>query len=213
MDARIQAIVEAAKGAECVADIGTDHGKTALALYLSGCRVIAADISEKCLGKARALAADAGAEIDFRLGDGLSVLKNGECDTVVITGMGGLEIIDIIKGSAYPKYVLSPHRDAPKLRRALIAAGLGIERDFTVESSGKFYDIIVAVSKGGKRDLTEREEKFGLELRGSAAFIARAKARIAKYKEKIAEADERAKAALSLKLKEWENILAYAENF
>ncbi|HRR90356.1 MAG TPA: hypothetical protein P5161_06235, partial [Eubacteriales bacterium] len=93
------------------------------------------------------------------------------------------------------------------------AAGLGIERDFTVESSGKFYDIIVAVSKGGKRDLTEREEKFGLELRGSAAFIARAKARIAKYKEKIAEADERAKAALSLKLKEWENILAYAENF
>ena len=40
---------------------------------------------------------------DFRCGDGLSVIREGEIDLAVILGMGGMEIMKILSFSNLPE--------------------------------------------------------------------------------------------------------------
>ena len=112
---------------ECVADIGCDHGR--LGAYLIQ-RVIAADISEDSLNKARNLARRLHIEdkMQFRLGDGLGVLDGSEAQAAVISGLSGMTITGIIQrgGAAGRIYVLQPMSEAFKLRRALLDMGYEI---------------------------------------------------------------------------------------
>ena len=76
------------EGCGCLADIGTDHGYVPVSLLLEGrvWRAVAADIGAPPLEHARRTAARYGVtdQIDFRLGDGLSVLRPGEAEAIVI---------------------------------------------------------------------------------------------------------------------------------
>ena len=86
MDGRLECILSHVH-AKVLADIGCDHGKVAVYAVLRGLteKSIAADISEECLKKARALAKEKGAgSVEFRVGDGMRVLKENEADNVVI---------------------------------------------------------------------------------------------------------------------------------
>ena len=70
------------EGCGCLADIGTDHGYVPVSLLLEGRirRAVAADIGALPLDHARRTAEQYGVaeKLDFRLGDGLSVLSPGE---------------------------------------------------------------------------------------------------------------------------------------
>ena len=102
IDERLTAIANLIQGG-AVADIGCDHGK--LGYYLVSTdradKVIATDISAPSLRKASELAFDNGVTeiMETRLGDGLSPIKSEEVDTVVIAGLGGDVIAEILKSA------------------------------------------------------------------------------------------------------------------
>ena len=99
---RIDFIVDNLDKVECLADIGTDHGYVPLlALEREKAnKVIACDINKDPLDKAKLnaiLEGIVGNEIDFRLGSGLKPLEMKEANSVVIAGMGGNLIRDILE--------------------------------------------------------------------------------------------------------------------
>ena len=151
---------------ECVADIGCDHGRLGAYLIQSGLaqRVIASDISEDSLNKARNLARRLNIEdkMQFRLGDGLGALDGGEAQAAVISGLSGMTITGIMQrgGAAGRIYVLQPMSEAFKLRRALLDMGYEIlDEAVAAEYNGRqrFYEIIKCRWDGLKRS---GEEKY-----------------------------------------------------
>ena len=136
-----------------VADIATDHGYLAELLSRNDnvSKVIATDISQKCLDKTNDLKNKFNLDkIETRLGDGLEPIEIA--DMVVIAGVGGYEIIKILnthnkKNNNENKcniFVLQPSKNAVDLRLFLIEKNIKILLDFLVFSGGKFYPIIVA---------------------------------------------------------------------
>ena len=140
-----------------VGDIGTDHGY--LPVYLIEKRiskkVIASDISKNSLEKIIQLVKLKGLEdkIDIRLGDGLEVFKQFEVDTLVIAGMGGLLIRDILDKNkkitdSIVNFILQPNMASKELREYLYENSFEIVDEKLVKEAGKFYEIIFA--KRGK---------------------------------------------------------------
>lgn len=166
IDERLTAIANLVRGG-AVADVGCDHGK--LGYYLVSTdraeKVIATDISAPSLRKATELAYDNGvAEImETRLGDGLSPIKSGEVDTVIIAGLGGDVMADILKSARldakkFNHFILSPNTHPEKVRRELLSSGHLIVKDFLTECAGKYYTIISTELKDGYKDSLDDEQ-------------------------------------------------------
>lgn len=136
----------------CLADIGTDHGYIPVELLHTGrCRqAIAADIGAAPLERARRTARLYGLEerISFRLGDGLSVLSPGEADVIVIAGMGGDNITEILSAAPWsrdgPLLLLQPMSRAEVLRQWLWERGCRLRREHLVQDRGVLYPILEA---------------------------------------------------------------------
>ncbi|MCR2044933.1 tRNA (adenine(22)-N(1))-methyltransferase [Anaerosalibacter massiliensis] len=146
-----------------VADIGTDHG------YIPGYlienniskKVIATDISKGSLDKAIEYIEKIGYKeyIDTRLGNGLEVLKPYEVDTIIIAGMGGLLIKDIIEKDleitkTINNFIFQPMGAAEELRKYLYENNFKIIDEKIIKEDGKYYEIIY-VSRG--KDYIEDE--------------------------------------------------------
>lgn len=176
-----------------IADIGCDHGK--LSYYListdRASLVIATDISEGSLKKARELAYDNGVSelMQTRLGDGLSPIADGEADTVVIAGLGGDVISGILaaareEGKHFSHYVLSPNTHPEKVRRELANQAHKIVYDGIVECGGKRYTVIK--TEEGVQQLDELQILFGAFYADSEKFAEYAQAEL-EYKMNILE--------------------------
>lgn len=161
---RLSEILKHTIGSNIIVDVGCDHGILGYEALKRGhaLRVIATDVSDKSLDKARRLFAEYGYadNAQFRCGDGLSVVESLEADTVVISGMGGMEIIKILTNSDYQcnRLVLSPQSDTEEVRRYLVGHGYRLNHDYVIFDN-KFYWIIVAVV--GEDEYTEDEFTFG----------------------------------------------------
>ena len=136
------------QGGEVVCDVGTDHGKLPVAALLTGRaqEAIAIDVSALSLNKARLLAEEENVPLRCIVGDGLTPLHKGECDVVVIAGMGGREIVKILDNApcVFPRYLLVPHRDAALVRGYLKDHNARITRDIAVKEGEHFYFVIEA---------------------------------------------------------------------
>ena len=137
-----------------VCDVGTDHGFLPIFLTESAKvrGVIATDINEKPLKKARENIEKAKAEgITLRLCDGLSGVKKGDADTVIIAGMGGEVISGILKrGSEITEdrgvtLILQPTTSPEFLRKYLYETGFEIIKEIPVEEKGKLYSVMLVV--------------------------------------------------------------------
>lgn len=151
---RLQSIADEINKGETVADIGTDHGYLPLYLWKEGMcsKVIMADISRGSLSKAeencKALFPEQ--SFDLRLGSGLEVLTSGETDVVVMAGMGGIlmtEILeaDIEKSWSFKKYILQPRSHIGQLRCWLLNNNFRIINEKLVREGKFICEIIVAV--------------------------------------------------------------------
>lgn len=165
IDKRLSAIIDEIPKANTLADIGCDHGLTGYYALKSGKveKIIATDVSQMSLKKAQNLFEERGLseKADFRCGNGLKVLKDKEADVIVITGMGGQEIISILEDAKRQDatFVLSPQSDIPDVRVWLIGNGYTITVDKTIESVGKFYVLLKA--KKGHTEYSPIEIKYG----------------------------------------------------
>lgn len=145
-----------------VGDIGTDHGYIPIYLIKNQIakRVIASDISENSLNKTKENIKNYRMEeyIDPRLGDGLDVVLPFEIDTIVIAGMGGLLIRDILDKdkdttNSISHFILQPNIAAKELREYLYENNFTIIDEELVEEDNRFYEIIYA--KKGKDFVTK----------------------------------------------------------
>ena len=153
LDARLAAIAAFVPHGTVLADIGGDHAYLAATLVMEGIapRAVVGDLSAGACDAARRTvhAQRLTREIDVRQGDGLSVLTPGEAESIVIAGMGGALITEIL--SATPDVltrvqtlVLQPMNGAAKLRHYLYESGWDIVDEMLARANGRLYEIIHA---------------------------------------------------------------------
>ena len=134
-----------------VGDIGTDHGYIPIYLIKQGkCNTaIASDINQGSLDKAKFNIAIQNMElvIECRLGAGLNVFKPREVDSIIIAGMGGNLIRDIIEDDldvfkSMDYAVLQPVQNPEILRKYLLERGFIIIDEDLCKDENKYYEII-----------------------------------------------------------------------
>ena len=142
-----------------LADIGTDHGYLPIALCQSGKipSAIACDINPLPLRSAEENIAKFGfsEKIQTRLSDGLKEISPDEIDDIVIAGMGGELIRDILSAAPWVKdeakrLVLQPMTRHDDLIRWLYENGFAIEQQAAVLDDGKYYTILSTRFTGRK---------------------------------------------------------------
>lgn len=163
LDRRLRAVAELVRLDKRIADIGTDHAFVPCFLYQQGAREIyAADISEGPLACARATMELYGIYgndgIKLILSDGLDGVP--PVDDVIIAGMGGEMIADIISRCRFLggdiHFILQPMTKDHLLRTAVYRLGLEIISEKTAAVSGKVYTVMLCRYSGEKREIDEK---------------------------------------------------------
>lgn len=148
---RLEHIAKLIPECRCLADIGTDHGYIPIYSVLNRIseRAIASDINTGPLESARLNIKHYGLndKIDTRIGPGLSTIAEGEADVIVIAGMGGTLIGDIIKEHIQVSrksmcLILQPVQYPEALRKELIGSKFKIVDEDMVKDDNKLYHII-----------------------------------------------------------------------
>jgi len=155
-----------------LADVGTDHGYIPIALVREK-RIpsaIAMDVNQGPLQRAREHIQEYGLDtyIEIRLSDGLSELKAGEADSVLIAGMGGQLTRRILEAGAHclcavKELILQPQSEIWLVREWLSENGFCIETEDIVLDEGKYYPMMRAVH-GESGSLREAELYCGSVL-------------------------------------------------
>ena len=169
---RLQTIADFVKKDAVVADIGTDHAH--IPIYLIKNNIIskayACDINAGPLEKAKENINYYGVKnIELRLSNGLEKLKTDEADTVIIAGMGGELIIDILdRGQGFfdkkNTFILSPHTKIEEVRNYLLRKGLKILKEDMCIDEGKFYTVMEVKCIENKEMYSEAELLYGKYL-------------------------------------------------
>ncbi len=148
-------------------DVGCDHAL--LDIYLvkqkKDIKAIASDIAEGPLEQAKKNIKRERLEheIETRLGDGLDTYSE-EIDTIIISGMGGKNIIGILKNK--PKVlkkintlILSPNNYQEDVKRYCCKNGFYIQNEEFVRDKNFIYQIIIL--KHGKKKYSKKDYFFG----------------------------------------------------
>ena len=148
---RMNKILSMCDSLDVWADIGCDHGIISAELVLKGRAksVIAVDISEASIYKARAYALSKGVleKVDCRAGDGFKAISPFEADGAILAGMGTPLIINIISKSPevsdnLKSMVISSNNYHDRLRLYLFENGFSIEREEIVKDANRFYPVM-----------------------------------------------------------------------
>lgn len=166
---RLQKIADLVPQCSVVADIGTDHAYIPLYLIKEGKtkRAIASDIKKGPVMRAEENVKRHGLDdkIDIRLGAGIETISPGEADVIVVAGMGGILISDILDASLNTAskarlLILQPMTAVMELREYLCEKDFKIENEYVVSEENKMYNIIVCSPKG-KTSYSKRELYLG----------------------------------------------------
>lgn len=150
---RLQKIVDFVPKDTKVCDIGTDHGYIPVYLIKSHIskQVIATDISKGSLDKIIDLVEKEKLEdsIDMRLGDGLDIISPHEVETLIIAGMGGILISEILEKDkditrTIKNFIFQPMVGGEELRKYLTENNFQIVDEELIFEDGKYYEIIFA---------------------------------------------------------------------
>lgn len=148
-------------------DIGCDHAF--LDIYLvkknKNVKAIASDIAEGPVKQAKDNIKREGLEesIEVRLGDGLDTYTD-EVNTIIISGMGGRNMIGIFKKNIkvlknIDTIILSPNNYQIDVKKFLVKNGFYIDDEELVKDKKFIYQIIKF--KKGKRHYSKKEYFFG----------------------------------------------------
>ena len=163
---RLKTVADLVTPCEKVADVGTDHGYVPIYLVKENiCQfAYAMDVNEGPLNIAKSNIAEEGLEdkIETILSDGFDSFGDRDADSVIIAGMGGDLIVDILaraKDYDFDELILSPHKRADLVRKYLSENGYKISDEKMVEDAKKFYPVIKAIK--GESEYDEVQLEFG----------------------------------------------------
>lgn len=171
LDPRLMTVYDFIRDGRVFADIGTDHAYLPCYAVLSGKSpsAFACDVKDGPLLHAAATVKKykLDEKITFVKTYGLMYMDDLAFDDIVIAGMGGELIADIIRLSPYLKdlkynFVLQPMLSKDKLREFLFDNGFNIINDVYCVSQGRFYTVINAVYDGVIRKLTPFQALMGV---------------------------------------------------
>ncbi|WP_300559217.1 class I SAM-dependent methyltransferase [Companilactobacillus sp.] len=134
-------------------------------------------------------------QIDVRLGDGLAVIKaQDNIDTVVIAGMGGILISDILTRATTDQLsnvqtlILQPNIGEPLVRQWLISHSFKIVDEDIIEDENHVYEIIKAIKSEQIQKLTDAQLLMGpiLMTKRSETFIQKWTRKLNGYQKAVA---------------------------
>lgn len=166
---RLTICAELVTGGKTVCDVGTDHALLPVYLVENGVckRAYACDIAQGPLNSAKKSveASSCADRIRIIQSDGLDNVPPEGISDVVIAGMGGELIIDIISRAEWLKngvnLVLQPNTREPELIAWLYENGYGISRQKACEDGGFIYTAMQASYTGDFRTPSEIERIVG----------------------------------------------------
>ncbi|RMC41462.1 SAM-dependent methyltransferase [Lactobacillus sp. ESL0233] len=171
MNLRLNTLANMVDTGSRVADIGTDHAYLPIELVKSGKIdfAIASDIASGPLANAKQDIIEAGLaeKIEPRLGAGLdTVNKADQIDTVVIAGMGGKLMTQILttsweNGLSFDTLILAPNIGEYGVRKWLIEHSYHIQAEQIIAEAGHIYELIKAKKVAKLETLTQAQLFFG----------------------------------------------------
>ena len=157
LDDRLKIAAEYVRHGSIAADIGTDHAYLPVYLVQNGIceQALACDVNKLPLESAKKTIElyELSDKIEVRLSNGLCEINSNECDDVVICGMGGELIANILENCNWIKsdkynLILNPMTKADKLREYLAKNGFKIKSETAAESHQKHYTIMNVAYNG-----------------------------------------------------------------
>ena len=148
LDKRLTAIAELVREGATVCDVGTDHAYLPCHLARAGKygRVYASDLNPKPLEFAAAQIQHQGVDVTLIQSDGLENVP--VCEDVVIAGMGGELIAEIVAKMPQEfktpelRLIMQPMTRAGHLREGLAECGFEIISEKTVYENNRYFTII-----------------------------------------------------------------------
>ena len=147
---RLKFVAQHIGNCDVLADIGTDHGYIPIyAVKNNLCkRAIATDINKGPVKKAKQNVGIEGESdrIEVRLGGGLNPIEKGQADCVIIAGMGGNLIRDILEADKQKlkeikTIILQPAQNPEVLRKYLYNNNYQIIQEDLCFDEGIFYEL------------------------------------------------------------------------
>ncbi len=177
---RLELVASLVPQGASVADIGTDHGRIPVFLVQNQLvkSAIAADLNAEPLSRAKALISEFGLEekISTILSDGLLEITPFSADTIIIAGMGGETIINILSAVSWIKkdikLILQPQSKQFELRKWLFENEFDIKNEHLVLDNDRIYPIMEVIGGKseaynlaefavGKKEMHNSEQLFG----------------------------------------------------
>lgn len=153
---RLQAVADLVTEGLVVADVGTDHGYIPIYLIETGkCKsAFAMDVNKSPLMRAREHIVESNLQgkIETRQSDGVKALKIGECQSVVVAGMGGALTIRIMEEGeeifrSLQEFVLQPQSELDKVRHFLQEHNYSVIKEDMIFEDGKFYPMMKVINQ------------------------------------------------------------------
>ena len=170
LSTRMKTVVDMVMPQGVVADIGCDHAYVSIYLIKYGIakKVIASDVRSGPVEIASRNVREWELEdqIEIRIGDGLAPIKPYEVDTIILAGMGGILMNQILGQQeavtlSARQLVLQPQSDMTLVRKKLRDMGATIVREDMIVDMGKYYTVIDARFL---EDEKSEDESFEQEL-------------------------------------------------
>lgn len=190
---RLKFIASLIPPAKTLADVGCDHGLLIIEAFEKyGLEyAVAIDNKEQPLKSAHENIKKHPffPKVRFSLSDGLADLKEGEAEAIVIAGIGGILMTEILKKGLErhrkAKFILQANRNLFELRKFLYDARMEIASERIIFEDGQYYEIIVSRAARKPLNYTEEDLIFGPVLRRERhpLFIRKLEEELKRYQE------------------------------
>lgn len=217
---RLRAVADTVITCKTVCDVGCDHGYVSITLVKEGKadKAIACDVNKGPLKQAQEniLANNLSEVIETRLSDGLhNITKEDMTDAIVIAGMGGNLMADILEQGKEivmkaSQLVLQPQSELFLVRKKIREMGMHISSEKFLLDAGKYYWVMDV--RPGKtlededQDFFDKYSRYLLETKDSL-YKAYLEERILINNSYINDADEEGKKTLSAKIEDLQHAL------
>ena len=161
---RLKLIADKVPECGVFADIGTDHAYLPIYLIKNNIctHAIASDVKPGPIRVANRniMSHRLESKVETRMGSGLDTLMLGEADTIVIAGMGGTLLAQLLdegkdKAQRAKNLVLQPMNDLDIVRQWLYNNGFNIYDEQMIDEGEKIYTVICAVFENANHEVRE----------------------------------------------------------